>query len=394
MDAVETKVGDVSSPKGYKGFAAFHKYWGKKPIECLSYLVENLTDKGEIVLDPFLGSGLIAREAVLRNRRFIGIDVNPICIEIANAFLKPPSYDELLNAIKLMEKQIKPKIEESYQLSDGQIATHFLWDDTEMQSVWVLGGTCRSRKELNPASYDLRQFNKYKDYKVRNIRKLHFFTNSRINASPKLNINNIFSGRALYNIDLLLDNIKTQKQSLRRILLLILTAASGQMSKMVFAVSRRGKKNGNHKEGISVGSWVVGFWRPKQHFEINVWNCFAIRARKILKAIKENGNFNDYKVSSGPLDVFNSSSAVSLINEDCRKVLYDFPSDSVSLILTDPPHSDRIPYLELSELWNAILNYEVSFEDEIVVSNAKERGKRKEVYNREMYEFFIEATRV
>ena len=44
--------------------------------------------------------------------------------------------------------------------------------------------------------------------------------------------------------------------------------------------------------------------------------------------------------------------------------------------LSDPPHGDRIPYLELSEIWNVILGEEPPFEAEIVVSNAKDRSKK------------------
>ncbi len=32
-------------PRGYKGLAAFRKYWGNKPIESLVFLIENLTKK-------------------------------------------------------------------------------------------------------------------------------------------------------------------------------------------------------------------------------------------------------------------------------------------------------------------------------------------------------------
>jgi adenine-specific DNA methylase len=63
------------------------------------------------------------------------------------------------------------------------------------------------------------------------------------------------------------------------------------------------------------------------------------------------------------------------------------PDSSVSLIITDPPHSDRIPYLELSELWNTVLGECPPFESEIVVSNAKERRKTKAGYNEAMSRF-------
>ena len=72
----------------YKGLHGFHKYWGKKPFEINDLLISKLTSKNDIVLDPFLGGGLIARTAVINQRKFIGIDINPISCELANLFLK------------------------------------------------------------------------------------------------------------------------------------------------------------------------------------------------------------------------------------------------------------------------------------------------------------------
>jgi adenine-specific DNA methylase len=70
------------------------------------------------------------------------------------------------------------------------------------------------------------------------------------------------------------------------------------------------------------------------------------------------------------------------------------PTKSIKLICTDPPHSDRIPYLELSEMWNSILNKSVFFEKEVVVSNAKDRGKNKNEYIEDMKSFIRESSRI
>ena len=45
------------------------------------------------------------------------------------------------------------------------------------------------------------------------------------------------------------------------------------------------------------------------------------------------------------------------------------PANCVSLIVTDPPHSDRVPYLELSEFWNSLLGYDVSFGEPPMLPN-------------------------
>ena len=141
------------------------------------------------------------------------------------------------------------------------------------------------------------------------------------------------------------------------------------------------------------GKIVIGFWLPETHFEINVWNCFKNRANKLLKALPANRQDN-YTVSSDPMAVDAPGCNAWLINSDCRTALREMPPQSVSFVCTDPPHSDRIPYLELSELWNSLLGYTANFEREIVVSNAKERQKSKSNYSSEMTEFFMETSRV
>ena len=48
---------------------------------------------------------------------------------------------------------------------------------------------------------------------------------------------------------------------------------------MVFAVTGRGKTKGKSADKVEVGSWVIGYWRPPLHFEVNVWNCFENREK-------------------------------------------------------------------------------------------------------------------
>lgn len=329
----------------------------------------------------------------MRNRRFIGIDINPVSIELALHLLQLPPSKELKDVFLKMREYVGQEIENSYKMRDGPSATHFLWRKDELESVWRVGRN-QKRLEFQPTLFDFEQFNMYKEYRSRHIRDLHFFNNSRINSSSSLSLNDLFTGRALRNIDLILEYISQQPRTIKRSLLLILTSAVGQMSRMVFAITGRGKINGNQSKKTEVGSWAIGYWRPALHFEINVWRCFERRAKKLLKAIYEFEISENYSLSQDPFDVLTKNAEVCLLNDDARSVLQKLPEKSISLILTDPPHSDRIPYLELSEIWNAILGYAPCFEKEIVVSNALERGKNKNGYNLEMKEFFVHAIRV
>jgi adenine-specific DNA methylase len=175
---------------------------------------------------------------------------------------------------------------------------------------------------------------------------------------------------------------------------LCLTAASGQTTKMVFAVTGRGKTTGQRSEKVEVGSWVIGYWRPKLHFEVNVWNCFEKRTRELLKAVNESDGLTKAVISDDVSSVISGAADAFLACGDCRSLLSLLPEDSVQLVVTDPPHSDRIPYLELSEFWNSILGASVDFEREIVISNAKERNKTPDAYRAAMLEFLGRVQRV
>ena len=54
-----------------------------KPIALMRYLVRMVTPPGGVVLDPFMGSGSTGCAAMLENMRFVGIDLTPEYVDIA-----------------------------------------------------------------------------------------------------------------------------------------------------------------------------------------------------------------------------------------------------------------------------------------------------------------------
>ena len=394
---LHTSVHQLTKPVGYKGLYGFHKYWGKKPAETVSFLIEQLSEPGEVVLDPFLGFGAIVREALMRERRVIASDLNPVAIELASLVAAPPSATEVQLALKEIEAKVRPQIDRSYPLPDGATATHYLWQGNELHQVWTKGSNGKLRVELVPTVADLAAVEKCQDYQPKALRPLRLFRNSRINSFENMQWRDLFTGRALRNLELLRNAIlEVSNASVRHALLLVLTASSGQMSKMVFAIEKRGKTSGSIGNGrVEVGSWVIGFWRPGLHFEINVWNCFDNKAQALLRGLqRESGYGHPLPVFGRPLDVLERRAEVSLVNTDATDFLATLPAGSVDLLVTDPPHGDRIPYLELSEIWNAILDRKPLFEQEIVVSNAVERGHTSERYAERMRRVFELAGRV
>ena len=60
----------------------------QKPLKTMTHLIEIATDKNDIVLDPFLGSGTTAVACKELGRRYIGIEISPEYCEIARNRIK------------------------------------------------------------------------------------------------------------------------------------------------------------------------------------------------------------------------------------------------------------------------------------------------------------------
>lgn len=58
----------------------------EKPVELIQQLI--MANKGEIILDPFLGSGTTAVACQNLHRNFIGIEISPEYCKIAEQRLK------------------------------------------------------------------------------------------------------------------------------------------------------------------------------------------------------------------------------------------------------------------------------------------------------------------
>ena len=58
------------------------------PEELADKCIINFSKKGDLVLDPFMGSGTTAISAKKHERNFLGFDINPDYVELANKRIK------------------------------------------------------------------------------------------------------------------------------------------------------------------------------------------------------------------------------------------------------------------------------------------------------------------
>jgi len=87
-----------------------HSYTAKFIPHIPRYFIEKYTKKGDVVLDPFAGSGTTLLEANLLGRNSLGIDINPLAVLIGQVKTTPLKKQKLEKAIKKLFKNLDKKI--------------------------------------------------------------------------------------------------------------------------------------------------------------------------------------------------------------------------------------------------------------------------------------------
>jgi site-specific DNA-methyltransferase (adenine-specific) len=83
---------------------AMCSYMGMFPASLPRYFIEQFTEPGDIVVDPFSGRGTAPLEACIAGRVGIGVDLNPLAALLTRAKVDPPTLDETLARIDDLER--------------------------------------------------------------------------------------------------------------------------------------------------------------------------------------------------------------------------------------------------------------------------------------------------
>ena len=62
---------------------SFHRYYGKLIPAIPATFIKEFSKENDLIFDPFVGSGTTAVEALLNNRNFVGVEINPLSANIA-----------------------------------------------------------------------------------------------------------------------------------------------------------------------------------------------------------------------------------------------------------------------------------------------------------------------
>lgn len=109
LDTISKLDWELSDADTRYGTHSFHPYSAKYIPQIPNYLISNFSQKNDLILDNFLGSGTTLVEAKLLGRNAIGVDINPLACLISKVKTTKIS-EEKIEHIKKLCNSIKTDI--------------------------------------------------------------------------------------------------------------------------------------------------------------------------------------------------------------------------------------------------------------------------------------------
>lgn len=387
-----------------------HKYWARKPHNVVGEYIEHYSKKGEIVLDPFVGSGVTAIEALKRGRKAIAIDLDPISTFITRMTLRPINLKKFKEAFKQIEHAVRGQIESLYSMMCPSCGgkcqeAYVVWQDiikcqkcgkeipfskvkVEKNSYLCscgatldtsqvvaedpieIGYCCEKclgksearvrfqikKENLESDRNRLSEISKMKiPYWYPKNAKLTYSNGSQFkegtHQDKRTTIEDLFTRRSLVALSILYQEInEIEDDDIRDLMKLVFSSNLHNVSKLNPVHQPRWKK-GQHPST----SWIVHrYWIPPLRVELPIWFYFEERFKHILEGKKESNkaisNFQEAKSFKDLEDdaniLISTQSSLNLVNGPAK-----IERESVDYVFTDPPYGGSIQYGELSALW-------------------------------------------
>ena len=99
--------------RSLKRYFGVHRYFTRQVWNVVQEYIKNYSRPGDLILDPFGGTGVTAIEAVVLGRIGIHVDINPLSNFIVNALVQPVDFNELGAAYDLIVEEYKRLVPKS-----------------------------------------------------------------------------------------------------------------------------------------------------------------------------------------------------------------------------------------------------------------------------------------
>ena len=384
-------------PEAHTAMYNFHKYWSRKTWNVVGKFIENYTKEGDIVFDPFGGSGVTALEALKRGRKVITCDINPMACEITRLTIKKVALARLMEEFNKIQDKIQHKIENLYQTKCPKCKHIFpftcaIWQNNQCVSIrYKACPNCGSSAEFG---IDLTKFDKnilnninhseIKEWYPKD--KMYYSNNAPFMKKEKFEtIDELFTKRNLCALAILMDEIeKIDNKDIKAFFKIAFSSILHLCTSMTPVRPTRPLSS----------AWTEhSYWYANEFMEQNVWDKFdsAINGRQGLLKAKQESNlyYLNKKFGKTFADVVNGSADIFIYNGSCLDLMDKMSKfygneEFIDYIFTDPPYDSSIQYGELSLLWVSWLkldeNYLEHIELDEIIHNERQ-NKSFDVYH-------------
>ncbi len=276
-----------------------HGYFTRQAWNVVQEYIKNYSQAGDTILDPFGGTGITAIEAMMTNRKAIHIDLNPLSVFIVNNLTVPVDFNLLAKEFDKLERKFNKSLP-------------------------------NTKREIKKA---------LKEYP-------HPNGNILPKGSDVKTVSELFSDKQLAQLAYLKHLIKNIKNKACRDSLLLSFSSSVNKINQTFHYTKSG--GGGDSSPFRYYRYRIA---PKPA-DLEIWTTFNTKYKKLLNAKKD----------IAPL--INKNTIKNLtVKKDTATNLSWIKNESIDYIYTDPPYGAKIPYLDLSTMWNAWLDLDVSEND-------------------------------
>lgn len=338
------------------------KYWGKKPHNIWSDFIDCYCPEDGVVLDPFMGSGIVAFESLILGRKSITFDLNPLSCFFVETTLK--KFDE--KKFKMAVDRIMKEIENDLVYKTNYIKTindekvvvyNYVWFKDEITKVRVKDLEGKSLPDLEPDELDKQLISD-----MNKIDMKYWYPTEKLPINPSINqkfitdlggddFSYIWTRRNLYILSKMFDIIIHEDEEIVNHLLAAFIHTLHLVCKMVYPRAEKGDRRYS-------GSWGrADYMIRNKSMEQNplivfLRSCFDKQG--IIKAMKnaqerlpEKRKVNEVSKQKLIKGNFDLNYGIVDIADIC-----DFIDEkSIDFILTDPPYGGLVQYLDLSQIW-------------------------------------------
>ena len=111
---VEEFARPIETTKNSPIYSMHPYHLGKKPHDAVEAYIRHYTSEGDLVLDPFCGSGSTALAALVNRRKAVAIDASPAATFIARFYLSRTDADDLARRFDRMCGKVHEELERLY----------------------------------------------------------------------------------------------------------------------------------------------------------------------------------------------------------------------------------------------------------------------------------------